>query len=221
MRQVLLLALALAPQTLQAQRPAARDTTVPQFAHHIDEVAAAADLMPLRSPSAIGDAQREIRLWSGFGVYAPQDLVRIVVRDDQVEGMHLLWWHPSAPEDEAEAERESSLVSNRELYENLRHRYGCGPRQVRGDYEYCVATRLRIGTWADFLKRLDSLQVATLPDGWDLKRGFDGTSLVVEVRNGTRYRTYAYWTPMAGDSAPQSRQAAEILRMMHAAGTRE
>ena len=133
----------------------------------------------------------------------------------------MLWWHPSAPADEAEAERESSLISNRELYEALRHRYGCGPRQARGDYEYCVATRLRSGTWADFLQRLDSLEVATLPDGWHLKRGFDGTSLVVEVRNGSSYRTYAYWTPAPGDSAPQSRRAAEILKMMHAAGSEE
>ena len=90
---LLLGGLALASPAV-AQRRVARDTLTPRFAEHIDHLAAAIGLGPLRVDSG-WRAARELRMWIGFGIYVPQEIVRFVETDAGVTGQYTLWWYPN------------------------------------------------------------------------------------------------------------------------------
>ena len=100
------------------------DPAQPKFAYHLDQVARAAGLEPLRSQTR-PRAQREIRLWDGFGIVAPEELLRIVQDSGGVHGSHLFWWSPNDPESEAAADQDTNRISNAELFASLRKSYGC------------------------------------------------------------------------------------------------
>lgn len=200
------------------------DPAEPRFAYFIDEVARAAGLEPLRSRPA-GKVRREIRLWEGFGIVAPEELLRVVETSSGVGGTHLFWWTPNDPASEAAADRDTALISNAELFASLRKWYGCRRLRRTTDFEMCEATLRRGQTWAGILAQLDSLGVATLPDESELSPpggiGLDGFTLVVEVRDGDRYRSYSYWSPVPDASQMEIRTAAAISHVMRQAGARD
>lgn len=208
-----------------AQGRISTDTIEPRFSYRLDEVAAAAGILPLRAPEGLAGALREVRLWAGFGMYSPEHLLRVIESASGVHGVHLFWWTPNQHEDELAFDRDSTRISNRELYEHLRAAYQCGPRRRQGDYEFCTSVTPGAGTWVQMLGRLDSLGVTTLPDAASLTppglTGFDGTSLVVEVRDSARYRTYSYWEPEEAADQVEIRRAAAILTIVFGAGARE
>ena len=200
------------------------DPAQPEFAYHIDLVARAAGLEPLRDQTRL-KARREIRLWEGFGIFAPEELLRIVQDSGGVRGSHLFWWPPNDPESEAAADRDTNLMSNAELFAGLRKSYGCRRLRRTPNYEMCEATLPRGQTWARILKQLDSLGVATLPDESQLTPragiGLDGFTLVVEIRDRERYRAYSYWSPAPDATQHEVRIAAAIVEVMRMTGARD
>ena len=89
----------------------------------------------------------------------------------------------------------------------------------------CEATLPPNQTWAGVLEQLDTFDVGTLPDQSQLKPpggiGFDGFTLVVEVRQGRRYRAYSYWSPTSDAAQAEVRTAAALLRVLAMAGYHE
>ena len=197
------------------------DPAQPAFAYHIDLVARAAGLEPLRHQTRL-KARREIRLWEGFGIVAPDELFRIVQDSGGVRGSHLFWWPPNDPESEATADRDTNLMSNAELFASLRKSYGCRRLRRTPDYEMCEATLPRGQSWARILEQLDSLGIGTLPDESQLTPragiGLDGFTLVVEIRDRERYRAYSYWSPTADATQHEVRTAAAIVQVMRMTG---
>jgi hypothetical protein len=200
------------------------DPGEPKFAYHVDRVTRAAGLELLRNQTS-GEGRREIRLWEGFGLFAPEQLLRIVVDSRGVRGMHLFWWSPNDPESEAAAERDTNLISNGELFASLRKGYGCRRSRRRADFEMCEAMLPQGQSWSRILEQLDSLGVATLPDQSELNPaggiGLDGFTLIVEIREGRRYRSYSYWCPVQDAPQQEVRTAAAILGVMTLAGARD
>ena len=200
------------------------DPAQPVFAYHLDQVARAAGLEPLRGQTR-PKAQREIRLWEGFGIVAPEELLRIVQDSGGVHGTHLFWWPPNDPESEAAADRDTNLISNAELFAGLKKDYGCRRLRRTPELETCEATLARGQTWAHILKQLDSLGIATLPDESQLKlsrgTGLDGFTLVVEIRDGGHYRAYSYWSPLPEAHQQEVRTAAAIVEVMRMVGARD
>jgi hypothetical protein len=198
-----------------AQARARLDTTVPRFAEYIDELAGALGFTPLRAPGGLGRAEREIRIWVGFGIYAPETVVRVIESRGHVRGTRFLWWTGNTAEEEAELDADSLLVSNRELYGHLREYFRCRERQIHGSYEFCEAGRRT--NWERVLARMDSVGVMSLPDESALnlgRIGFDGTTMLVEVRDKHHYRTYHYWDPEATAPQPEVRRASALLSIV-------
>jgi hypothetical protein len=153
-------------------------------------------------------------------LFQPETFTRIQSDGRRIDGGHTFWWSTATDSaEEANAERDTNLISNGELYASLRKTVGCGAMRRRGEYEMCAATLAAGQSWAGILAALDSLGVATLPDGTAF--GLDGWSVVVEVREGPRYRTYSYWVPQATAPEPNVRRAAAIADLVGRIGYRE
>jgi hypothetical protein len=223
-RRCLLLMLSVTAAVSAQERGKAYDPGQPKFAYRLDEVAHAAGLQPLRDLTG-PEPRREIRLWEGFGLFAPEELVRIVQDSGGVRGSHLFWWPPNDPESETAADRDTNLISNAELFASLRKGYGCGRFRRTPEYEMCEATLPRGQTWAGILAQLDSLGVAALPDQSQLDPpggiGLDGFTLVVEIRDHGHYRAYSYWSPVPDAPQPQVRTAAAIVGVMSMVGAHD
>jgi hypothetical protein len=70
--------------------------------------------------------------------------------------------------------------------------------------------------WTTFWKKLDSLGFAVLPDSRTLKGEklvFDGESYVVEIMDGSRYRTYEYSNP-SEQSWPEAKMMVDIIAVV-------
>jgi hypothetical protein len=207
----------------QAQSPRRSE---PEFAYYLREIGAALGVEPLWQANHVSTGHREVRIWIGFGLFAPETFVQIMSDGSSVRGKKIFWW-PAAtdPAQEVAADQDSSLISNKELYANLRHTAGCGARQHRGEYEVCTASLAPGQSWAAILTALDSLGVATLPDAASLSppgpTGLDGWSIVVEVREGPKYRSYHYWSPQETAAQPEVRRAAAMEAIVDRIGYRE
>jgi hypothetical protein len=183
------LLLAVTPLALLSGQ--ASTVSEPRHAYYLDELAKAFEVPPLRAGKGFPDGHREIRIWIGFGLFQPQTFTRIQSDGRSVTGSHLFWWATATDSlEEAEADRDPKLMSNAELYASLRKAAGCGALRRHDGTESCAATLGPGQSWAGVLASLDSLGIATLPDGKAF--GLDGWRVVVELRDGASYRTYSY-----------------------------
>jgi hypothetical protein len=198
----------------------ARVTWAQAHAYRIDEIGRVLGVKPIHAGSALPRGHREVQIWVGFGLIEPETFTRIHTDGASVRGSKIFWW--SGTKDraaEANADRDPNLISNGELYANLRQTAGCGPRRRRGEYELCTATLAPGQSWQGILQSLDSLGIDALPNGTAM--GLDGWSIVVEVRDGASYRTYSYWVPEATAPEPEVRRAAAIVDLVSRIGYRE
>jgi hypothetical protein len=192
----------------------------PKHAYYLDEIAQALGVQPLRAGRGLPAGHREIRIWIGFGLFQPETFTRIQSDGNSVRGSHIFWWSTATDSaEESNAERDTHLMSNAELYASLRKTLGCSALRRRAEYEMCAATLATGQSWAGILASLDSLGIAQLPDGTAL--GLDGWSLVVEVREGSRYHSYSYFTPRTTAPEPEVRSAAAIAELVGRIGYRE
>jgi hypothetical protein len=175
---------------------------------------------PLYAGRGLPSGQREVRIWIGFGLIEPETFTRIHTDGTSVRGSKIYWWSTATDRAaEANANRDPNLISNGELYANLRKTAGCGTRRRRGQYEMCAATLAAGQSWLGILQSLDSLGIGDLPNGTAM--GLDGWSVVVEVRDGASYRTYSYWMPGATAPEAEVRSAAAIVELVSRIGYRE
>lgn len=192
--------------------------TIPAYDDSVDQTAAEFGLAPLRRMPSFAAGHREVRVWMGFGMAAPEEFVRIEQRGARVTGMFAFHWRrrltAADSASDLEAEDDPGRISDRELWESLRESVGCGPRQQTRTLEYCLAEPAPTQSWAGLLRALDRLGAADLPDESWLDQptplGYDGWSIVVEVRDARRYRTYSYWCPSATSPHAAVRAAAAI-----------
>lgn len=96
-------------------------------------------------------------------------------------------------------------------------RDGCTDARRTGKTETCGLTVPARPDWAGILARIDELDAWTLanpaPLDPPLRGGMDGTTLVVEVRDGDPYRSYAYGCPTLSSGVPEVRRAAELASL--------
>jgi hypothetical protein len=196
----------------------------PEFAETVDGAAITAGLPSLRhAPLPAGT--REIRLWAGFGNTEPSGMIELVQQGNAVSGLVLHWF--SSP-----SEFDTLLPGNRDHAVRFVHRMNeCNDIRQRdadstdehGVYHWVTCATARMG--APKLDRLwraiDSLGVWSLPPESTLIQygglvHTDGTSLLVELRDGDQYRTYVYSDPQDQPS-PQAAAADGILRLVLAA----
>jgi len=190
------------------------------YAYRTDEIGRLLGLKPLYAESGRPSSQREVRIWIGFGMIEPETLTRLHTDGTSVRGSKIYWWSRTTdPAAEAEADRDPNLISNGELYVNLQKTAGCRGRHRRGAYEMCEATLAPGQSWQAVLQSLDSLGIDALPNGTAM--GLDGWRVVVEVRDGARYRTYSYFMPESTDTNLEVRSAAAIVELVGRIGYRE
>jgi hypothetical protein len=196
----------------------ARIAVAQNFAYEIEERSLRAGVKPLAEHELAG-GEREVRIWLGFGMIEPETFTRIRADGGLVQGSKTFSWTHATRAEEAAAEQDPNLISNGELYANLRKTAACGPRRRRGEYEMCSA-RLAAGqSWQAILQSLDSLGIGDLANGNSI--GMDGWHLVVEVRDSASYRTYSFFMPDAAAAGPQERRAAAIVEVVGRIGYRE
>lgn len=226
LRAVAFVPLALLCARVMPARAQSDTSSEPEFAYRLRKVGSAVGWAPLWTATNVPAGHREIRIWIGFGLFAPQTVTQITSDGTSVRGKKIFWWPaPTDAESEAEADRDSSRTSKGELYTELRKTVGCGARQRSGKYEWCAASLAPGQTWVVILRTLDSLGVTTLPDAASLsppaRSGLDGWSMVVEVREGPNYRTYEYWSPEKSADQPEVRRAAAIAAIVYGIGKKQ
>jgi hypothetical protein len=224
---IVLRAIPFRPETLppRTPRPASADTA-PDNAETIDPVARVARL-PLLRPSPQGSSGKELRIWIGFGMGIPMQLVRITVAEKRVHGEEILWL--SEPLDIATSDS-SWHEFMREMPAWLGGR--CGGRRVVADTlahssfrRVTAACRVSFRPepdWGALLTELEAHDVWTLPDDSELSQianviVLDGVGMVVEAWNGIRYHSYSYGNP-DDQPAPQAKHAAAIMHRLLSIG---
>ena len=177
----------------------------PWFYARADRVVALARLAPL-DRRVLPPGEREARIWvEGPGM--PSEMFRRVARGPRVTGEIVLYWD-APPPDAACGEPPGETMHDLMRYA-LPGR--CGPIADGADMAMCRGRFTRAPDWRAALQALDADGLWTLPDRSTLpKRDFvvnDGWGIIVELRDGARYRAYAYDDPMFGGTGEEQRAA--------------
>jgi hypothetical protein len=166
---------------------------------YTDDIARAMGIGLLRDSGTAANRD-EVRIWVGFGIYVPETLLRMWKSSVGWSGELLLHW------------RLDTLVAPI-VRRNLDG--ACRRLDHRDRMEWCVAKLSPEVDWAGFVADLAALGLYTLPDESTLPRTgiitFDGTSMVVETRVGTVYRSYEFSNPQ-DQPWPEARKAEAILQ---------
>lgn len=196
--------------------PAARDRAA--LAEYRAELVRLLGVAPLDEVS-VARGGRELRLWVYPPFGTPVALYRLRVRGAAVRGSVTAFWpgYAAAPADSAEAR----------YWRDVLRRPGCrvaGPDARAGDgggepTVVCPWPLPRGAGWRQVLDSLERLDVARLPG--DGGFGNDGGFLIVEVRDGARYRSYHYWAPQADARSPDRTRAAAALFFLYSLEPRE
>lgn len=176
-------------------------TWVPIFFESVNAVTEAVGQRSLRSTD-LPEGQQELRIWVGFGISAPMEYLRLRATQDKVRGELYLWWSTqySAGRDFA-------------LEEFVTKRFACQKLQRGRMATACRARFSETPDWGQVLDLLERNRVWSLPDPSTLKGEvdmMDGTGVLVEVRDGPRYRAYLYSNP-SRQPWPEAKNAEAIL----------
>jgi hypothetical protein len=195
------------------------DETRPMYAGSVDAVAHVLGWPLLRDSGALGGARREIRLWMISDLGAPDLVMRVVDGPGGAAGEVALWWPGASPpgeNDSAPDGWEAERGFARRMRADLASA-GCTGDGKEAALETCRFTGPENPDWGAILARIDQLDAWTLANPATLqppmRGGWHGTTLVVEVRDGERYRSYAYWCPSLFPHVPEARRAAALARL--------
>ena len=138
--------------------------------------------------SPIPEGQREIRIWIGFGILRIERMLRLRVgADGEVTGDVINSFRISdLPAEDAQALRADILK-------------GCADWKQGTETETCISQFRWRQNWSRIHRRLIDLGIDRLPDESELPEPEfhvnDGVAMVVEIRDGARYRAYGYSNP--------------------------
>jgi hypothetical protein len=201
-----------------AHRAAAQTTTSSVLAAEADSVARTAGFPADIRSQSLPSGDLEIRAYVGFGIGAPEHLVRIQRRAGRVTGQLVLWWPgttlrfdvPDDPERPiAQHDQEAWAAAMRQ---NARAK-GCGTVVQGGWVETCTLDKSARVDWTKTLASLDTARITRLAPE-PVSPGIDGTSLYVEVRDGARYREYSFWNPSRSAHNLAERAAAHLTALL-------
>lgn len=221
-----LLAALLAPVVGGAQTPAPPPVVAPQHARadsvppevwvdiyfaSFDPAARAAGLDPLRDVR-LRPGEREVRLWTQVEIGVPKQLYRFVDRGGAVRGELIYYWGADAP-DTARGERPGETMHDLMQY-TLQGQ--CDRFAVAEETGVCRARFVREPAWGEILRTAEAEGLWTIPDPSALPPDsvmvFDGWTIVVELRDGPRYRTFRYNSPDAHPKWPSAVRVQAIAR---------
>jgi hypothetical protein len=218
LRRSLILSAAIAA-TSSAQIVGANADSIPNdswvsiYFDHFDLAAKSAHLTPLRE-ARLRDGEREVRIWTQVEIGVPKHLYRFMERNGRVRGERIEYWGVdrlhSLP-GEAPAEPWHDLMMDGQ-------RGHCGDFATASGMATCRVRFRREPGWGAVLRDADSHGLWTLPDPSVLPADhvmiLDGWTMVVELRDGARYRTYRYNNPESHTKWPSAAQAREIARTL-------
>ena len=188
------------------------DSWVRIYFDHFDQGAKAAGLAPLRE-SALPAGEREVRLWTQVEIGVPKQLYRFTERGGRVRGEVVEYW--SLERGDFADERPGETMHDLMLY-TLRGR--CDHFTTSADAAACRARFRREPSWAAVLRAAESHGLWSLPDPSVLPKentiGIDGWTMVVELRDGPRYRTYRYHNPGSHPQWASDAQASGIVGVL-------
>jgi hypothetical protein len=196
-RFVMLLAVAVATACVASPRLATQlgpfpvDSVQRPLGPAFDSAAQAFGLRPLAATPLAGDVE-EIRYWSGGGITAEQDFVRLTRAGNRVDGLLGLYWRIVTPYD-----RPGSIPQG--TWVRFAHQGTCRRVTDVGNFEACELKLRGRPDWTALWDSLAALGVATLPPQSSLTRpGLminDGGRVIIELRTATGYRRYSYENP--------------------------
>ena len=190
-----------------------KDSWVGIYFYHYDQAAKAAHLTPLRE-ARLRTGEREVRIWTQVEIGVPKHLYRFMERNGRVRGEEIEYWgidrlHPSPGERPGESFDDLMMDSQRGR---------CGNFATSSEMATCRVRFRREPTWSATLRDAASLGLWTLPDPSTLPpdhmMGLDGWTMVVELRDGARYRTYRYHDPWSHKQWPSAAQAWDIAQKL-------
>jgi len=195
------------------------DETRPMYTESVDAATQVLGWPRLRDPGALGGARREVRLWMGFGIGATDQVMRVVDNPGGATGEVALWWRGASPSGGSDSTQDGWRVE-RDFARRLRAELasvGCAGSGEQAALETCRFTVPENPDWGAILARIDQLDAWTLANPATLqprmRGGMHGTTLIVEVRDGERYRSYAYWCPSLFPHVPEARRAVALRRL--------
>lgn len=171
------------------------DALDPGYREWVDSISASIGLPPLKSSAAFPDSITEIRIFTGFGLLSPGELVRVSRSGSTTVGMLGLWWGglpPASLDSQTRAIMSEYVLQVRASVVNSGR---CGPIRDAAGFETCGLLRTETLDWDELLRDLEHLGMFELPLQSRRRLGTDGESMVVEIRRGSRYRAYSYWSP--------------------------
>jgi hypothetical protein len=203
------------------------DIIASYFRDVMADVATAGRLVRLDS-NALGNAvRRAIRIYTGFGMGSPNRMVRLWEDERGVHGRFAVFWRTGLPRtalspDEERARREELRERDARLRSWIDSVYGCrAPTQSRTINVCWLDERPDRVIWKDVLARLDSIGIESIRSPAEPKIGFDGWTIVVEVRSRAGYHSYSFWVPDPTSTDPGERAAASVATVVQDAFSRQ
>ncbi|GLC24695.1 hypothetical protein [Roseisolibacter agri] len=177
----------------------------PWFYARADRVARLARLTPL-DRRVLPDGVREVRIWL-VGPGITSHMIRFTEQGGRTRGEVVIHWEVT-PVDSACGEPAGESMHDLMLYTLPGQ---CGPIASGVDVAACRARFARAPDWRATLQALAADGLWELPDQSTLPPRnfvvFDGWGMVVELRDGARYRAYEFNNPGMGQSLPEQRAA--------------
>ncbi len=212
------LALSIATATAaSAQIVGANADSIPRhwvdgYFPHFDQAATTARLTPLREMH-LRAGEREVRIWTQIEIGVPKHLYRFTERDGHVRGERIEYW--SIDRHSFPDERPGETMHDLMLYSQKGR---CDGFTTSAEMAICRVRFRREPPWGVVLRDAASHGLWTLPDPSVLPSDslmmLDGWTMIVELRDGPRYRTYQYNNPDAHTKWPSASQANEIAHAL-------
>jgi hypothetical protein len=182
------------------------DSFEPFLLKFTDQAAETSGIGRLRN-QAIASDEIEVRIWSGFGIVIPEEMLRIRVHADGVVEGGLLLYYPndlSYMTDEEQDEFRADLAG------------ACVDARSGQEEETCWQTFEEPPDWTAIYRKLVEYGIYSLPDQSTLPKSeietTDGVSMVVELRHGAHYRSYQYSNPF--QASKEELAAKKILELV-------
>ena len=187
-----------------------KDSWVGIYFNHFDLAAKAARL-PLLRETPLRSGEREVRIWTQVEIGAPKHLYRFTERNGRVSGDQIEYWGVHSSTGERPAEPWDDLMMDSQ-------RGRCAGSATSSEMATCRVRFKREPGWNAVLRDAGAHGLWTLPDPSALPPDhvvvLDGWTMVVELRDGERYRTYRYNNPESHTKWPSAAQAGEIARTL-------